>query len=215
MKRQAQRAALMLSVALPLPILLTSCASAPTSDTAQQISRTRPSLGFAIAQLGYDESSYFGMCLQAACPVATPKTIAGSPIPAAPGETSQTASQPQDRFTNVEGIAIHFDAASAELEPSDMTALIQLADRARRAERITVSGRTDSTGGHAFNQHLARQRAGAVATFLRERLGIASARIALDGRGACCYVADNTTSDGRRANRRAVVTFHLAQEALP
>lgn len=216
MKRQAQRAALMLSATLSLPILLSACASTPTPDSVQQISRARPSVGFAIAQLGYDESSYFGMCLQAACPMATPKTIAVSPpLSSAPNETVQKASQRQDQFTKPEGIVIHFDAASAELEPSDTAALVQLADQARHAAHITVAGRTDSTGGRVSNQRLAWQRARAIATFLREQLGIAPARIAVEGRGACCYVADNTTSDGRQANRRAVVTLHLAQEALP
>lgn len=97
----------------------------------------------------------------------------------------------------LEGIVIQFDAASAELEPSATAALVQLADQARHAAHITVADGTDSTGGRASNQRLAWQRARAVATFLREQLGIAPARITVDGRGACCYVADNTTSDGR------------------
>ncbi|WBS00167.1 OmpA family protein [Pseudoduganella sp. SL102] len=215
MKRQAQRAALMLSAALPLPILFSGCASTPMPDSAQQISGTRPLVGFSIAQLGYDESSYFGMCLQAACPVVTPKTNALSAQPAAPSDTRQKAPPSQDRFMKPEGFVIHFDAASAELEQSATAALVQLADQARHAAHITVVGRTDSTGSRAFNQRLAWQRARVVGTFLREQLGIAPARITVEGRGACCYVADNTTSDGRRANRHAVVTFHLAQEALP
>jgi outer membrane protein OmpA-like peptidoglycan-associated protein len=215
MKRHAQHAALMLSASLPLPVLLSGCANTPMPDSAQQVRMTRPSVGFAIAQLGYAESSYFGTCLQAACPVATPKTIAVSPPPAAPTDANREAPQPQAQLTMPESVAVHFAPASVELGPSNTTTLVQLTDQARHAARITVAGRTDNLGGRAFNQRLAWQRARVVAVFLREQLGVAPARIAVEGRGTCCYVADNTTSDGRQANRRAVVTFHLAQEALP
>lgn len=114
-----------------------------------------------------------------------------------------------------DSVVVHFAPASVDLGPSDTTALVQLADQARHAARITVAGRTDNLGGRAFNQRLAWQRARAVAAFLCEQLGIPPARIAVEGHGACCYVADNATSDGRQANRRAVVTFHFAQEPSP
>lgn len=215
MKRPVQHAALMLSAALPLPMLLSGCASTPILDSTPQVATARPSAGFAIAQLGYADSSYFGTCLQAACPVATPKTIAIAPQPAMPSDAGWEASRPRDWFAMPEGVAVHFDPASAKLRSSDTTALVQLFDQARHAARITVAGRTDNKGSGAFNQRLALQRARAVASFLREQAGVASARITVEGRGACCYVADNTTSDGRQANRRAVVTFHLAQEPSP
>lgn len=215
MRRPAQHAALMLSATLALPMLLSGCASTPISDSAQQVATARPSAGFVIAQLGYADSSYFGTCLQAACPVATPKTIAIAPQPATPSDAGWEASRPRDWFAMPEGVAVHFDPASAELRSSDTTALLQLVDQARHVARITVVGRTDNTGNGASNQRLAWQRARAVASFLREQAGVASARIWVDGRGACCYVADNATSEGRQENRRAVVTFHLAQKAFP
>lgn len=215
MRRHPQRAALMLCAALPLPILVLGCASTSMLNRAQQIPTARPSVGFAIAQLGYDDSSYFAMCLPAACPVATPKTIAAALASAAPTNVDRDTPQSQAQVTMPDSVAVHFAHASVDLRPSDSTALVQLSAQARHAARITVVGTTDNAGSRAFNQRLAWQRAQAVAAFLRERLGVPPARIAVEGRGGCCYVADNATSAGRQANRRAVVTFHLAQEASP
>ncbi|SFV16728.1 OmpA family protein [Pseudoduganella namucuonensis] len=216
MKRRAlQTAPLLAAAVFPLPMLLGGCASVQTHDGAQRRPAVRPSTGFEIVQLGYGDASYFGTCLHPACPVVTPKTISAPQPPARPGETEVSVPQQQDRFTMPDIVAVHFLSGSARLQPAAAAVLVHASNQARLAARITVVGRTDDVGGHAFNQRLAWRRARAVADFLREQLGVAPGRITLEGRGVCCYVADNAASAGRQANRRAEVTFHPAREDKP
>jgi outer membrane protein OmpA-like peptidoglycan-associated protein len=217
MKRRPLQAALLLAAAAsPLPMLLAGCASVQKHDNAQQRSVVRPPTSFEIVQLGYGDASYFGICLHPACPVVTPKAISAPPLPPPrPGDREVSAPQPQDRFAMPDIVAVHFLSGSARLQPADAALLVHASHQVRLTARITVAGRTDDVGGNAFNQRLARQRARVVAKFLRQQLGVAPGLITLEGRGACCYVADNAASAGRHANRRAEVTFHPAREDQP
>ena len=65
-------------------------------------------------------------------------------------------------------------------------------------------------GDPAFNLELSRQRAQSVADYLVDG-GVALDRLIVEGAGATQPVADNTTSYGRRQNRR--IEFWLEQPA--
>jgi outer membrane protein OmpA-like peptidoglycan-associated protein len=66
---------------------------------------------------------------------------------------------------------------------------------------VYVDSYCDPTGGPQLNQHLAGDRAVAVASYL-EHKGIAADRIVPRGFGATDFVASNATADGREQNRR-------------
>jgi outer membrane protein OmpA-like peptidoglycan-associated protein len=66
---------------------------------------------------------------------------------------------------------------------------------------IEIQGHTDSKGTDAYNQGLSERRAGAVATYLRNR-GLAPSRIVTRGYGETAPVAANDTESGRAQNRR-------------
>ena len=66
---------------------------------------------------------------------------------------------------------------------------------------IDVKGHTDSTGDGNYNLSLSQQRADSVGAYLQSR-GITSQRILTQGFGENYPVADNSTSQGRRQNRR-------------
>lgn len=66
---------------------------------------------------------------------------------------------------------------------------------------IEIQGHTDSKGTESYNQSLSDRRAGAVATYLRNR-GVTSSRVSIRGYGETAPVASNDTDDGRSQNRR-------------
>ncbi len=71
---------------------------------------------------------------------------------------------------------------------------------------IEVAGHTDSTGTEAYNQGLSERRAGSVAAYLRSQ-SVSSQRIITVGMGELRPMADNSTPDGRQANRRVEITM--------
>ena len=75
---------------------------------------------------------------------------------------------------------------------------------------VTIIGHTDSTGSDAINNPLSFDRANAARDYLVAR-GVASQRIATDGRGSREPVADNATAQGRSKNRR--VEIYVAEPA--
>ena len=71
---------------------------------------------------------------------------------------------------------------------------------------VEVAGHTDSTGSAQYNQQLSEQRANSVAQYL-ESQGLASNRVVTIGAGETRPVADNSTPEGRAANRRVELTL--------
>ena len=72
--------------------------------------------------------------------------------------------------------------------------------------RIELGGHTDNVGNEASNQKLSEQRAKAVYDYLVAH-GVASDRLSYKGYGQTQPVADNSTPEGRRQNRRTVFTI--------
>ncbi len=66
---------------------------------------------------------------------------------------------------------------------------------------IDITGHTDSTGDGSYNLSLSQRRANSVGAYLQSR-GITSQRILTQGFGENNPVADNSTPQGRRENRR-------------
>lgn len=69
---------------------------------------------------------------------------------------------------------------------------------------VTIIGHTDTTGTDAINNPLSVNRAAATRDYLVAR-GVATSRIAIDGRGSREPVADNNTVEGRAKNRRVEI----------
>ena len=69
---------------------------------------------------------------------------------------------------------------------------------------VTITGHTDNTGSDAINDPLSVNRAAATRNYLTAR-GVASNRIAINGRGSHEPIADNNTVAGRAMNRRVEI----------
>ena len=84
--------------------------------------------------------------------------------------------------------------------------------RDNTATQIRIVGHTDSTGSDAINNPLSRERAASTRNYLAAR-GVASSRIAIDGRGSYEPAASNDTASGRAENRRVEIYVGEVQQA--
>jgi outer membrane protein OmpA-like peptidoglycan-associated protein len=103
---------------------------------------------------------------------------------------------------------ILFDVGQATLKPEAQLALAKLAGILLIMQdlNLRVEGHTDSTGSPAFNQRLSEQRADAVFDLLA-RQGISASRMKTAGYGMERPIADNSTPEGRRQNRRVEIVI--------
>ena len=99
---------------------------------------------------------------------------------------------------------IHFDVASARIQPASETTIAQIAQvlDVHRDWKMRVEGHTDSDGGAAYNQGLSVKRAESVVDDLVTRYHIARARLTSAGFGLTKPVASNGTEAGKALNRR-------------
>jgi len=73
-------------------------------------------------------------------------------------------------------------------------------------KRIRIVGYTDNVGSEQYNLRLSLQRAQSVADYLIYVEGVEKSRIEIEGKGEANPVADNSTEEGRRKNRRVEIT---------
>lgn len=107
---------------------------------------------------------------------------------------------------------ILFDLNEASLKPDTKIVIAKLAGVLLMMPelQLRVEGHTDSTGSDAYNLELSRKRAESVSSFLQAQ-GIDASRLQAEGYGKSRPVADNSTAEGRRKNRRVEVV--IAREA--
>ncbi|WP_286130662.1 OmpA family protein [Solirubrum puertoriconensis] len=113
-----------------------------------------------------------------------------------------------------EGIKITFDAGilfdtnKSDLRAASVQEIDKMAEVLKKYPdtNVIVEGHTDNTGSDAINQPLSERRAQAVANETMSK-GVESGRITTKGYGSSQPVADNTTAEGRQANRRVEIAI--------
>jgi outer membrane protein OmpA-like peptidoglycan-associated protein len=107
---------------------------------------------------------------------------------------------------------ISFDVGRSAIKSNFAPVLTQFASSLNQnpITTVTIIGHTDSTGSDAINNPLSVDRANAARDYLVSR-GVASQRIATDGRGSREPIANNGTEQGRAQNRR--VEIYVAEPA--
>jgi len=103
---------------------------------------------------------------------------------------------------------ILFDVNQATLKPEAQLVLAKLAGILLIMPELNlrVEGHTDATGSDAYNLGLSQQRAEAVRQLLQAQ-GVAGDRMTTVGYGKSRPIADNTTVEGRRKNRRVEIVI--------
>lgn len=76
---------------------------------------------------------------------------------------------------------------------------------------VEVQGYTDSTGNAEYNEQLSERRAEEVARYLVNQGKVALRNIEMLGSGAAAPVGDESTSEGRKMNRRVEVRLYLPE----
>lgn len=110
----------------------------------------------------------------------------------------------QDRIDSImTGQTINFKTGSAQVYPQPNPLIMALAGVAKEcpSARIVIAGHTDSMGDPEKNKVLSEARAKAIVNLLVDE-EIESSKLSAEGFGASVPIADNSTPEGRRANRR-------------
>jgi len=113
-----------------------------------------------------------------------------------------------------EGIKITFDSGilfdtnKADLRPASITEIDKMAAVLQKYPdtNVLVEGHTDASGSDAINQPLSERRAQAVANQTIAK-GVAASRVTTKGYGSSQPIADNSTAEGKQANRRVEVAI--------
>ncbi|ENW95594.1 hypothetical protein F903_01355 [Acinetobacter sp. NIPH 298] len=98
---------------------------------------------------------------------------------------------------------IEFESGSAILTDAGKLILDEMAVALNKVggKQVRIIGHTDSSGDANKNTILSKERAVAVQDYLVAK-NIATDRLSTEGKGSSQPIADNTTADGRRKNRR-------------
>ena len=118
-----------------------------------------------------------------------------------------------------DGIKLTFDATvlfdinHAEIKTAGVADLTRFAAILNKYENtvVLVEGHTDASGSEERNLVLSQQRAQAVADFLITQK-VKEARFSVTGHGEAKPIAENTTVEGRAANRRVEVSIFADDE---
>ncbi|MDB5869180.1 MAG: OmpA/MotB domain protein [Polaromonas sp.] len=107
---------------------------------------------------------------------------------------------------------VSFDVGRSAIKPNFAPVLTQFGTSLNQnpITTVTIIGHTDSTGSDAINNPLSVDRANSARDYLVAR-GVASQRIATDGRGSREPIADNSSVQGKAKNRR--VEIYVAEPA--
>lgn len=119
-----------------------------------------------------------------------------------------------DDYNVQDQISVLFKVNSAIISAEDRHALDELAQKAATTKGyvIEIAGFADSTGNTARNRVLSQQRADAVVRYLQENHDIPLRRMITPfGYGDLRPVADNSSEEGRRQNRRVEVKILVSK----
>ncbi|RNC89366.1 MAG: OmpA family protein [Allomuricauda sp.] len=99
---------------------------------------------------------------------------------------------------------VHFEYDKYRLDENAKSELAQIYDYLVKNPQLTITihGHTDAQGTANYNQHLSESRAKTISSHLAN-LGLPTSRISWQGHGSTRPIAENSTEQGRRKNRRA------------
>ena len=111
---------------------------------------------------------------------------------------------------------ILFDTGKADLKDEAKNNLKQMAEIMKKYPEnvLTIKGYTDNSGKAEKNEALSTKRADAVKQQL-VLAGLSESVIATKGMGAQNPIADNTTTDGKKQNRRVEIEITVDESKVP
>ncbi len=135
---------------------------------------------------------------------ATEQVAQAEPEPE-PQPEPQPEPEPEYRTITVElRVLFEFDKAVVREIYGDELQAVARAMKQHEDIELLLEGHTDSVGTDEYNQDLSQRRAAAVEEKLADEYGIDRKRIDTVGYGESRPVADNSSEEGRRKNRRVI-----------
>ncbi len=122
----------------------------------------------------------------------------------------------------LEAVKVTFDSGilfatnKADLNAASKSSLQQFASVLKNNSGcdVAIYGHTDNTGSDAINNPLSVNRANSVSNYLKS-LGVPAAQIkSVNGMGSASPVADNSTAEGRKQNRRVEVYMYASEQMI-
>ena len=125
-----------------------------------------------------------------------------------------------DKYTLKKTVTVFFDAGKSDLLPETVEALDALAGQIkdRNGFLLEIEGFASSDGNQMRNETLSQERCEGVRRYLADKHNVPIFRMSIIGMGVSRPVADNSTPEGRKQNRRVEVrlmTSSLSQTSAP
>lgn len=111
---------------------------------------------------------------------------------------------------------ILFATNKADLSASAKNSLVKFAEvlKGNNDCDVAIIGHTDNTGNDGINQPLSVSRATSVRNYLSS-CGVAASQFkSVEGQGSSNPVADNSTAEGRKQNRRVEVYMYASKQMI-
>lgn len=159
--------------------------------------------------LNWDRSAW-RFCTTNECARPTQKTVVVEPPPVVIPSVSVLPKQVPEPVKTTRTLSVFFHLASGRLTPQAESVLRKEFAPWDVVDSIVIEGRTDDLGTQSFNDRLARNRAEAVAAFLKH-LGVSGA-LTIHSKGKCCYVTANRSEETRARNRRVDLQISTTQK---
>jgi OmpA-OmpF porin, OOP family len=141
-------------------------------------------------------------------PTVVPPPVVAEPPPPVPVQT--------DRYCSLLDFQFEINQDKVQLEAQEKLAVIGKFLQKYPETTAVIEGHTDDVGTNEANQRLSERRSAAVVNYLVRNLRIDRSRLTAVGYGESRPIADNSTEDGKRQNRRigAIVACATDVEGL-
>nr|WP_320038936.1 OmpA family protein [uncultured Bacteroides sp.] len=216
----------LLSVLLSFSLVFGGCGMSNTAKGGLIGAGSGAALGAIIGQIaGHSgKSTAIGAAIGTAVGAGA-GVIIGKKMDKAAAEAAAIEQAKVEKITDANGLTavkvtfdggILFATNSSVLNSTSKAALTKLANvlSEDRTMDIAVYGHTDNTGSLAVNQKLSSERAGSVATFLRNS-GVATTQFKyVLGKDYQEPIASNETVEGRAQNRRVEVYMYASEQMI-
>lgn len=130
----------------------------------------------------------------------------------------QYTAHAQNSFTQIDTVKVYFDSDKSEVKEEFISAIQEMKDRYRHdsIKMILLQGHTDSRASDIYNLDLSKRRVDAVQEALKP-LGLYDLVVKKDYMGENLPIANNSSKEGRKLNRRVDVIFTVepTTEELP
>jgi len=127
-------------------------------------------------------------------PVVVAPPVVVEPPPVMPPQT--------DRYCSLLNFEFEINQDKVQLQEQEKLAVIGNFLTKYPQTTAVIEGHTDDVGTNEANQRLSERRANAVVSYLVRNLKVDRSRLTPVGYGETRPIADNSTDDGKRANRR-------------